>query len=233
MLLTDTITGSIPHADVNVDHWDLANVNLADPEFTLSRPVDMLLGISVMFDIMRSGNRKIGDHLPLMQNTTLGWVIGGGNTYLKTNQETATFINENAISLVSREWTEEESTCEQLFVETTSRSSEGRFVVRLPRKQNVNELGDSKSLALDKFLKLESRFDTDPSLKQRYNNFMEEYLTLGHMSKVTEDELSKLAESGPLYILQPSPSSASTREYYYSTTSSLQCISSFIQWLIT
>nr|XP_029712179.1 uncharacterized protein LOC115257060 [Aedes albopictus] len=58
VLVTDSITGLLPPNDVNVDEWNIAEVNLADPEFHLSRPVDMLLGTPVLFDILRSGNTK-------------------------------------------------------------------------------------------------------------------------------------------------------------------------------
>lgn len=225
-LVTDTITGSIPHKDINVDHWDLSNVNLADPEFHLSRPVDMLLGVSIMFDIIRSGNIEIGEQLPLMQNTKLGWVIGGGNTYLKANREIAMFINENISSLLSRKLTEEESICEQLFIETTLRTSEGRFIVRLPQKQNVNQLGDSKSVALDRLLKLEKRFDSDPTIHQQYTSFMQEYIKLGHMSRISEDNLAEIERSGPVYysphhpVLRPESTTTKLRVVFNGSAAS-------------
>lgn len=59
-LVTNTITGPIPEHDVDITGWELNGVNLADPEFHLSRPVDMLLGVSVLFDILRNGNMQIG-----------------------------------------------------------------------------------------------------------------------------------------------------------------------------
>lgn len=154
VLVTDTITEPLPPSDVDVAGWDLSEVNLADPEFQLSRPVDMLLGVPVLFDVLSNGNKKIGEDLPFLQNTKLGWVVGGTVKRIKANLAVTSFISEN-INLVCSGWTEEEAICEQLFVETTTRTPEGRFVVKLPLKPMVNQLGDSKSIALDKFLKLE------------------------------------------------------------------------------
>lgn len=77
VLVTNTITGCTPSEDVNTNDWKLTDVNLADPEFHLSLPVDLLLGASTVFDIIRNGNKKIGEDLPHLQNTALGWVIGG------------------------------------------------------------------------------------------------------------------------------------------------------------
>lgn len=61
-LVTETITGPIPEQDVDINGWDINDLNLADPEFYLSRPVEMLLGVTVMLDILRNGNIKIGNN---------------------------------------------------------------------------------------------------------------------------------------------------------------------------
>lgn len=184
VLVTDDITGLLPQSDVDVEGWDLFDVNLADPEFQLSRPVDMLLGASVLFDILRSGNKQIGEDLPFLQNTELGWVIGGAVKRMKTDFAATRFISENTSNMLCRDWTEEDALCEQLFVETTTRTPEGRFVVKLPLKSIFNQLGDSKSMALEKLLRLEKRFEKDPQLQKEYVAFMTDYVKLGHMEKL-------------------------------------------------
>lgn len=80
-LVTETITGPIPEQDVNLNGWDLSDITLADPEFHLSRPVDMLLGVSVMFDILRNGNMDIGNY---KNNAHIFCAIT--KLYLPTNQ---------------------------------------------------------------------------------------------------------------------------------------------------
>ncbi|XP_055623647.1 uncharacterized protein LOC129767058 [Toxorhynchites rutilus septentrionalis] len=197
VLVSDNVIGSIPSKDLNTDNWNLSDVNLADPDFHLSSPVDILLGVSIVFDIIRSGNKDIGEELPRIQNTALGWVIGGGRAYIKANTEVSMVISGTKNSFVPIEWTEEKSLCEQLFVDTTTRTEDGRFIVRLPRKPNSDQLGDSKTLALGQFLKLEKRFEVDPLLHQQYSTFISEYLELGHMSKVNEKDLDGL--NGPVF----------------------------------
>lgn len=188
-LVTETITGPIPEHDVDIHGWELSDINLADPDFHLSRPVDMLLGVSVMFDILRNGNIKIGEQLPLIQNTVLGWIVGGNVARLNYGGNLNRFMNENTVNLSVREWTDEEITCEQLFVDSTRRNNEGRFVLKLPTKLCVKQLGESKSTALDRMLKLEKRFEKDSKLRGDYCLFMEEYLASGHMEKVEEGTL--------------------------------------------
>lgn len=68
-----------------------------------------------------------------------------------------------------------------------TRNDQGRFVLKLPFKEEIlNNLGLSRDTALKRFHKLEERFHRDPNLKSNYTEFMNEYITLGHMKLITE-----------------------------------------------
>ncbi|KAK9681011.1 hypothetical protein QE152_g38638 [Popillia japonica] len=69
----------------------------------------------------------------------------------------------------------EQQKVEQHFLETHQRTKEGRFVVRLPFKEEIKELGTSRDIALTKFHQLEKRFRKNEDMKQRYVEFMQEY----------------------------------------------------------
>lgn len=92
VLITDHITGPLPQEDLDISEWDLSEINLADPEFHLSRPVDLLLGAEIMFDILRDGNKKLSPHLPSIQNSALGWLVGGNITRMRVNREVIEFL---------------------------------------------------------------------------------------------------------------------------------------------
>lgn len=77
----------------------------------------------------------------------------------------------------------EEIACEQNFAANTFRNDEGRFVVSMPLKREMNVLGDSLKLAKIRFLSLERKFSRDPIFKEKYINFMREYESLGHMTE--------------------------------------------------
>lgn len=111
------------------------------------------------------------------------------------------FMHEKTVNLTVKEWSEEETICEQLFVDTTRRNEDGRFVVRLPTKVCVEQLGESKTLALDKLLRLEKRFEKNSQLRTDYNNFMEDYLASGHMEKVEEN----LSSDNPVFYFPHHP----------------------------
>ncbi|XP_055585499.1 uncharacterized protein LOC129738339 [Uranotaenia lowii] len=188
VFVTSSITDPIPRADIDIDDWNLFEENLADPEFHLSRNVDMLFGVTLVLDILRSGNKQIGSKLPLLQNTSLGWIVGGTTCKLTAHHQVSGFISDTTAA-ITRTWNEEEIFVENLFVTTTTRDSNGRFKVRLPLKDSHKQLGDSRTLALDKFLKLENRFQKDKELHQQYIAFMKTYLELGHMKRLNERDI--------------------------------------------
>nr|CAI5866066.1 unnamed protein product [Callosobruchus analis] len=57
--------------------------------------------------------------------------------------------------------------CEQHFDKTTVRNDDGRFMVSIPFKDDVNKLGDSRVLAEKRFLSLERRLEANARSFQR------------------------------------------------------------------
>lgn len=82
---------------------------------------------------------------------------------------------------------EEELQCEEYYVSTTTRLPSGRFVVRLPFKQDhVSLLGSSYGEALSRLRSLERKFVSNPDFKSLYVDFMRDYISQGHMSLVND-----------------------------------------------
>ena len=50
-------------------------------------------------------------------------------------------------------------------------------------------LGSSKAIAMRRFLNLEKKLNNDLSLKERYSSFIQEFIDLGHLEKVPDDQL--------------------------------------------
>nr|XP_031848507.1 uncharacterized protein LOC116433979 [Nomia melanderi] len=73
--------------------------------------------------------------------------------------------------------------CEEHFRSQFDRDTvTGRYIVRLPFKDNVVKLGESQSVALKRFHSLERKLSKCPDVRREYETFMDEYLRLGHMS---------------------------------------------------
>ncbi|GFU70431.1 DUF1758 domain-containing protein [Trichonephila clavipes] len=58
----------------------------------------------------------------------------------------------------------------------------GRFVVKLPIYRDINQLGNTRELAVSWLLAMENKFKSDAGLEWKYKSFMEEYEKLGHTS---------------------------------------------------
>ncbi|XP_039303433.1 uncharacterized protein LOC120357334 [Solenopsis invicta] len=78
--------------------------------------------------------------------------------------------------------TSEENFCKQHFISNVTQTSQSRYIVKLPVKEHlISKLGDSQAAALKRLFSLERRFRRDPQLKLQYSQFIDEYLSLGHM----------------------------------------------------
>jgi histone deacetylase complex regulatory component SIN3 len=73
--------------------------------------------------------------------------------------------------------------CEEHFKKHTARDDTGRYIMRLPRREDQGRLGESYEQAT-------RRFQEHPDLHQAYSEFMQEYEELGHMNQINEDASS-------------------------------------------
>ncbi|XP_062538820.1 uncharacterized protein LOC134207118 [Armigeres subalbatus] len=177
----------------------MPNVPLADPHFNISSMIDIVIGGECYHEIHTGSRLSIGDGLPLLVDTRFGWTVSGKTT---TNPTVAlpvcylSTVDRSLESSLQRFWeleavdqnpiySEEEKQCEEFYATTTTRTHDGRYVVRLPRSDNPQvTLGQSRQIATRRFYSLERRLERNTALKSSYQNFIEEYLHLGHMRKL-------------------------------------------------
>lgn len=89
--------------------------------------------------------------------------------------------------------------CERMFQEKHFRDEEGRYVVPIPWKENASCLGDSYNNAVKFYLGQEYRWSQNAEHKQMSDEFMREFLNLGHMSPIPIEEQKDT--SGNAYYL--------------------------------
>lgn len=195
------ITKSLPSSRIDIQNIPLpVGIELADPTFNVPSAIDILVGAEILWDILCSNFIDLGRQLPKLQKTKLGWLVSGvvhKPTTTTNNQTPTCYFTQNDASILTRFWeldavsskysmSKEEQACEQSFAEHTRRDEDGRFVVTIPLKNSPEALGDSYGLAKRRFPSVERRLDRESLLKERYLNFMEEYVELGHMSENTQ-----------------------------------------------
>lgn len=226
------ITGQIPSAYIDSQHWNLPNdIQLADPNFHEPGRIDMLIGAELCFHILRAEKRTRSGDFPVLQNTELGWILSGRyqipNDLEPNKSVTSCFVrqDDNLTHRLQRFWeleeinsspkTEEELQCESHFQQNTTRDENGRFVVRLPQRLH-RQLGDSCQQATVRFHQLERKLTKHPELREQYVTFMDEYEELGHMKEVQTSTDDKNALRPTYYlphhaVFKPSSSTTKTR----------------------
>ncbi|XP_063894885.1 uncharacterized protein LOC110381307 isoform X2 [Helicoverpa armigera] len=127
-------------------------------------------------------------------NTYFGHIVGG-NLPPKVSQQTCNKVvlkcklglNETLAKFWTNEkvperfveQTSEQELCEKIF-QSSVKLVNNQFEVPIPLSDVNDTLGESFYLALKRFLNLEKRLHSNPDLFMQYQNFIHEYLSLGH-----------------------------------------------------
>lgn len=196
VIIMKNLINNLPNKSFQKPSWKhIQNISLADPEFNVSRPVDLLLGADIYSLIMLGGIIKgENDSLPMAQQTHLGWLLcGKANTYhcnvvINNLDDIQRFWSIEDIEDNSINMSKEDYYCLQQYKEQTTRQSDGRYIVRLPMKPDTAEkLGQSKHRAIAQFYQLEKKLNKNYELSEGYKSFIHEYIDLGHMHRTSRD----------------------------------------------
>ncbi|XP_018365332.1 PREDICTED: uncharacterized protein LOC108762706 [Trachymyrmex cornetzi] len=201
-LIIDKITERLPIHKINKTALDIPNnLELADPTCHIPSDVDMLLGASIFWDLISGGQVRGSNQSIVFQETRLGWIAAGPMETTNACQQKRSYCGMTTTlhKQLEKFWSieemvqsppvsEEEKICEQHFLETHARDSEGRFIVQLPLKGNIDELGESMETATKRFKAIERKLKRQPELKQTYSSFISEYLNLNHMEEVLQKD---------------------------------------------
>ncbi|XP_059056265.1 uncharacterized protein LOC131850114 [Achroia grisella] len=202
------VTSFLPEKQIIVDLWsEFSNIELADPSFRKPNKIDILLGADVYSQILLDGVIKGPPGVPMAQRTSLGWIISGSvniGSSMTKNPISMHISHVNEDELLKRFWeleadtcldsnkhlTDEDKKCEEIFTNTTKRDDSGRYIVNLPFRSDDPscKYGNSKDIAIKRFLYLEKRLLRDSDLKMKYADVISEYIELGHMEEIPIDQ---------------------------------------------
>ncbi|GFR23825.1 integrase catalytic domain-containing protein [Trichonephila clavata] len=167
------ITNMIPVNSFDISHIVFpSNVHLADPTFNTSNSIDALLSADIFFDILKDGKYKLDNGNLILQNTEFGCIISGNTSRFSSGSLHCGLITKDFETLndtLKSFWEIEEivptkfvsdelKKCDEHFLKTMARDTNGRFCVEMPMKDNDIELGQSKSTAIRRLKLLERRF---------------------------------------------------------------------------
>jgi hypothetical protein len=190
-----TLTGNMP-SPVNPNKLKMArDIQIADKQFYLPRKVEMIIGADLYPYLIRPGQVISSDDHPVLQETSLRWILLGRLPEAEACHHTTVmhmsntqdveaqlqkFLEQEEVNVVHH--TNEERAAEDHFIRTTIRDYTRRFIVRLPHLPNHAPLGDSYKNTQQRFLQLEKKLLKNGQLCEDYINFIKEYLQLGHMA---------------------------------------------------
>lgn len=204
-LIIPTISTLIPEQPIDRSSIKVPkNIKLADPYFHLPAPIDMLLGAGTTLSLLCVGQINLAPPNSAdlcLQKTRLGWVIGGSPSSTSQQRSSCHITNTTLQVDLNRFWeieegpqtqylTESEKICEEHFQTHIERNEQGRYVVALPFNNKLATLGNSKSMAMKRLISLEHRLDRDIALKTEYHAVIQEYLDLGHMNEISNQQLT-------------------------------------------
>ncbi|CAK1592761.1 unnamed protein product [Parnassius mnemosyne] len=79
-IVMNNITVPLPHSYIQTDTWNIPYKQskfLADPQFYMSKEIDLLLGAGIFYDLLLLGHIRLGPNRPHLIETVLGWVVSG------------------------------------------------------------------------------------------------------------------------------------------------------------
>ncbi|XP_075151007.1 uncharacterized protein LOC142225118 [Haematobia irritans] len=200
-LVVKEVTGKIPTYSFTPPQMEnLPHLELADPQFFQSNPIEILLGGDLYPTIVQEGIQHGVFGSLIAQKTIFGWILTGpapnSNTFRETRLShfTQVSINEQLEKFWKLEeispqpiLSEDDKECEKIYASTTKRLENGRYMVQLPFKRICSttlRVGSSRHIALTQFLRNEKSLNRSPEYKKLYEEVIDDYLSQNHMEPV-------------------------------------------------
>ena len=200
---------------------------LADPYFNVPDRIDILLGVDSFCRLLPENSVGFTKSTLSGLETHFGWVIMGktGNsqpqnahhsffTKEPTVQEmfSAVWENEDQTDSKSNAKNDEISQCEMFYQETTRRLPDGSYSISFPFSENAPELGSNRKQAFKSYINLEKKLQKTPRLHEKYHEFMEEFIDLGHMTVASKPQDYILPQ---LVVVREDKSSTKVRTVFH------------------
>ncbi|XP_036346166.1 uncharacterized protein LOC118755440 [Rhagoletis pomonella] len=203
VLVLPQLTRDLPTCQISaMTRQSFPDLVLADKRFFVNEPVDLVLGGDIYPQIILSGMRKNVLNTLLAQETVFGWILTGRADSVSPTNNIVSYFNELTLDKqLAAFWeledvpkkkgiNEDDKYCEELFKATTTRNTDGKYIVSLPFKRDFPKnvcLGPSLKSACSEFYRNETRLAKKPVLQTEYNRVVSEYETLAHMSKINKN----------------------------------------------
>ncbi|KYN22031.1 hypothetical protein ALC57_05586 [Trachymyrmex cornetzi] len=145
-LVMPTITVKLPQVKVDTQSWNIpSELSLADPSFQIPGEIDILLGSSIFWKILGTRQWELSNILPRLQETQLGWIVGGElvDTRAHSTTRVCNLVSNDLNHQLEKFWQLEEiqprkaehrysaqdQATEEFFLQTVRRDTDGKYIV--------------------------------------------------------------------------------------------------------
>lgn len=230
-LILDNITSNLPSHKIRKLPEEYQHLKIADPEFRNPASIDLLIGADLISEILTGEIKPNKLNYPTAINTIFGWCFIGKVNDLK-ELEPKVFLS-TIESDIQRFWSLEElpekpilnpidEKCEKLFQENHYRETSGRYVVPILLKEEPPLNQESISIAQKSLIRINKRLENQLDLKSLYFSFMQEYETLGHMTRIGPFDPNSQAHFLPYhFVLKPESTSTRLRVVFNSSAKTI------------
>ncbi|XP_075158009.1 uncharacterized protein LOC142231279 [Haematobia irritans] len=209
------ITSPLPNTSFSQESQNLIHdLSLADPNYNISSPIDILFGVEHFWNIFTYDRRYDSQGNTIAVSTIFGWVVTCVGNLTHTQKTTTLVSNIDIDKCLSKFWEVEEPDrkinldpdahyVEEHFKTTHTRDCKGKYSVQLPFKVPSPTFGNTVHGALCRFYAVERRLLRNPALREQYIDFMREYDRLGHMQQIPANKV--IVADGKLFYLPHHP----------------------------
>ncbi|XP_029158089.1 uncharacterized protein LOC114930491 [Nylanderia fulva] len=183
-LILPRLTSYRPPVCFSSTQWKhIQGLELAD-DFTSATGIEAVLGAEVYADILMGDIRK--------RERDCQWRSQHSSD--EVAEQLRRFWEVEELPSASP-WSKEETECDEQYTATHQRAADGRYIVRLPRREATDgtELGDSRAVARAFLLRLERRLARSSILREDYTRFLRDYEAREHMTRVGDDDGKRAA----------------------------------------
>lgn len=195
-LILNQICKDLPSNDFeNVS--ELQGLDLADPMYNQTGPVQLLLGTDIYAQIISSTRPLIKVGGLVFLYTSLGYIVNGTIDAMQSEDSSALLSLDDSLNdAVQRLWqleefpkvkhlSPEEQAAEDYYVATTKRDKSGRYIVRLPFKADAVPLVENKYSPMQYYLRVEKKLNQTPEAAKLYHGVFSDYVKNGMMKEST------------------------------------------------
>ena len=175
-------------------------------------PVELLIGDNTPEAFWIQEERRGGPRQPFAHKTQLGWTIQGPSSSKANCQASVNFVHESVDLQLQRLWTtdfpERQHDDEQLpsiedkeairLVQDSTEKHDNRYIIGMPWKTKKESIPNNKVVAERRLEGLRRKLSSDPDLKTKYNNAIDDYLNEGY-AEILRDETPN-RKTGVWYI---------------------------------